>query len=56
MQPTSWEVSVDHEHLVTTKTDVACQHPDGNCLFRSVYAVLNLKDPKSMLTRAFRAV
>lgn len=22
MQPTSWEVSVDHEHLVTTKTDV----------------------------------
>lgn len=39
MQPTSWEVSVDHEHLVTTKlTSCVAQHLDGNCLFRSVYA------------------
>lgn len=41
MQPTSWEVSVDHEHLSCHReTDVGlAQLPDGNCLFRSVYTV-----------------
>lgn len=55
MQPTSWEVSVDHEHLSCHReTDVGlAQLPDGNCLFRSVYPFIGLKNPRGYADASF---